>query len=136
MAMDLIPGMTATASALDAHKVRMEAIAQNIANAKTTRGPDGQPYQRQLVVFESELDKATGIEGVKVSGVERDDRLGPMVYNPGHPHADARGMLRMPNVRMSEEMVDMIQASRAYEANLSAAKTARQMAQRALDIGR
>lgn len=136
MAMDIIPGMGATASALDAHKVRMEAIAQNIANAQTTRGPDGKPYQRQLVTFETELDKATGVQGVRVASVERDDRAGSVVYKPGHPHADGEGMVRMPNVKMSEEMVDMIQASRAYEANLSVGKTARQMAQRALEMGR
>lgn len=133
--MDLIPGMQATASALEAHKARLEAITQNIANANTTRGPDGLPYQRQVVSFASVMD-STGTPGVVISGVGTDKTPGPMVHNPSHPHADAKGMVRMPNVSMSVEMVDMLMASRAYEANLSAAKTARQMAERALEIGR
>jgi flagellar basal-body rod protein FlgC len=133
--MDIIPGLHQTASALNANKVRLEAIAQNIANAQTTRGPDGLPYQRQIVSFAAVLDKA-GQYGVQVSGVDKDTTPGPMVHNPSHPHADASGMVQMPNVRMSVEMVDMISASRAYEANLSVAKTARQMATKALEIGR
>lgn len=133
--MDLIPGMTATSSALDAQKVRLEAIAQNLANANTTRGPDGLPYQRQLVSFAAEVDRL-GNTTVRVSDVKTDPRPGPTVYNPAHPHADPNGMVRMPNVSMSLEMVDMLSASRAYEANLNAAKTAREMAKQALEIGR
>ncbi|MEX0322920.1 MAG: flagellar basal body rod protein FlgC [Puniceicoccaceae bacterium] len=133
--MDLIPGMQATASALEAHKTRLEAITQNIANANTTRGPDGLPYQRQVVSFASVMD-ANGPQGVVISGVGVDNTPGQVIHNPSHPHADANGMVRMPNVSMSVEMVDMLMASRAYEANLSAAKTARQMAERALEIGR
>lgn len=133
--MQIIPGIHLTASALDAHKVHLEAIAQNIANAQTTRGPDGLPYQRQMVSFKSVLDKA-GHHGVRVASIVRDTNPGPVVYNPSHPHADAEGMVRMPNVAMSLEMVDMIAASRAYEANLSVAKTAKTMAARALEIGR
>jgi len=133
--MDLIPGIQSTASALDAHKVRLEAISQNIANATTTRGPDGKPYQRQLVSFATLLDKA-GNHSVRVSTVGVDPRPGPVVYNPGHPDANESGMVTMPNVSMSVEMVDMMMASRAYEANLNAAKTAREMALQALEIGR
>lgn len=133
--MDLIPGIQSTASALDAHKVHLEAIAQNLANAHTTQGPDGKPYQRQLVSFSTMLDQY-GNRGVTVSEISTDPRPGPTVHNPGHPHAGPGGMVRMPNVSTSVEMVDMISASRAYEANLTAAKTARQMAERALEIGR
>ena len=133
--MDMIPGVAATASALDAHRIRLEAISQNIANANTTSGPDGTPYQRQVVSFSSIMD-ADGVHGVQVSDVVRDATPGQVVYNPGHPHADGKGMVQMPNVRMSLEMVDMMMASRAYEANLTVAKTARQMAQQALEIGR
>lgn len=133
--MDLIPALNQTASALEANKVRLEAIAQNIANAQTTRGPDGGPYKRQMVSFAAVLDEV-GNYGVKVSSLSRDITPGPLVHNPAHPHADAKGMVQMPNVQMSTEMVDMIAASRAYEANLSVAKTARQMATRALEIGR
>ncbi|MBC2595004.1 flagellar basal body rod protein FlgC [Ruficoccus amylovorans] len=133
--MNLIPGSSATASALQAHTVRLETIAQNIANADTTRGPDGKPYQRQMVSFESELD-AFGQTCVKIAGVESDRSPGTLVSNPGHPHADENGMVQMPNVHPSIEMVDMIAASRAYEANLSVAKTAHQMALKTLEIGR
>lgn len=133
--MEIIPGLNLTASALDAHKVRLEAIAQNIANANTTRGPDGEAYKRQLVSFASVLDNQ-GRHGVRVSGLHQDTTPGPSVYNPAHPHANEEGMVQMPNVVMSLEMVDMISASRAYEANLTAAKTARQMATKALEIGR
>ncbi len=133
--MDLIPGIQQTASALELNKQRLEVIAQNIANAHTTRGPDGGPYQRQMVSFEAALDKAKNY-GVQITELTKDLTPGPEVYNPSHPHADENGLVKMPNVSMSMEMVDMIAASRAYEANLSVAKTSRQMAQRALEIGR
>lgn len=133
--MDLIPGIQQTASALEVNKLRLEVIAQNIANAQTTRGPDGGPYQRQVVSFEAVLNDLKNY-GVKISDISKDLTPGPEIYNPTHPHADANGFVHMPNVTMSTEMVDMISASRAYEANLSVAKTSRQMAQRALEIGR
>ena len=133
--MDLIPGIQQTASALEVNKQRLEVIAQNIANAHTTRGPSGGPYQRQVLSFEAVLQKANQY-GVQVSQLSEDPNPGPSVYNPSHPHADDKGMVRMPNVSMSMEMVDMIAASRAYEANLSVAKTSRHMAERALEIGR
>lgn len=133
--MDLIPGIQQTASALEVNKQRLEVIAQNIANAHTTLGPSGGPYQRQVVSFEAVLDKAKNY-GVQISELSKDLTPGPEIYNPTHPHADENGIVRMPNVSMSMEMVDMIAASRAYEANLSVAKTSRQMAQRALEIGR
>ncbi len=132
--MDIIPGLSQTASALDANKLRLELIAQNIANAQTTRGPDGGPYQRQGVSF-STVMKGLNQTGVEVDQIFTDQRLGPAVYNPSHPHANADGMVRMPNVQMAAEMVDMIAASRAYQANLSASKISREMAQSALRIG-
>lgn len=133
--MNIIPGMNATASALDAQKIRLEAVAQNIANASTTRGPDGQPYARQMVSFSAVMDNI-GRSAVRVDGISKDESPGDLIFNPAHPHANEEGMVRMPNVKMSVEMVDMISASRAYEANLSVAKTARQMASKALEIGR
>lgn len=133
--MDLILGNGITADSLNAHKIRLETIAQNIANASTTRGANGKPYQRQLVAFSEYLDQA-GMSGVRASEVMTDSKPGKSIYDPGHPHANADGMVQMPNVEMTLEMVDMITASRAYEANLSAAKTARMMAQKALEIGR
>jgi len=135
----LIPGIDASASALEAEKLRMEIIAQNIANAQVTRGPNGEPYQRKMVVFEAALQHAMGngkAGGVQVSGVEVDRRPGLEVYQPEHPHADENGMLRLPNVEMSREMVDLLVSSRAYEANLVAVRTSREMAQRTLSIGK
>lgn len=133
--MDIIPGLSQTASALDANKQRLEVVAQNIANAQTTRGPDGGPYQRQGISFASVL-QGVNQSGVEVDRVFTDERPGPTVYNPSHPHANDEGMVRMPNVKMAVEMVDMIAASRAYQANLSASKISREMAQSALRIGR
>jgi flagellar basal-body rod protein FlgC len=138
--MDILPSVEVTGGALSAEKVRLDIIAQNIANAQTTRGPDGLPYQRRIVSFETELasaaDGSNSITGVKVGSITVDPTLGPLVHNPSHPHADANGMVRMPNVNTTREMVDLITASRAYEANLSVVRTARQLAEQALRIGR
>jgi flagellar basal-body rod protein FlgC len=132
--MDIIPGLSQTASALDANKERLEIIAQNIANAQTTAGPDGGPYQRRGISFASVL-QGVNKTGVEVNEVFTDRRPGPTIYNPSHPHANEEGMVQMPNVQMAVEMVDMIAASRAYQANLSASAIAREMAQGALRIG-
>lgn len=133
--MDFIPGIGATASGLDAQRVRLEAIAQNLANINTTKTASGGAYQRQVVSFVQELDRA-GNMGVRVDSVTSDKSEGVSRYEPSHPHADEKGMLQMPNVSLSHEMVDMLSASRAYEANLSVAKTSRSLAQKALEIGR
>jgi flagellar basal-body rod protein FlgC len=135
--MNLIPSVDVTASALSAEKVRLDVVSQNIANAHTTRGPDGEPYSRKVVSFEAEMARAggQGSKGVRVGQVTEDKSLGPLVYNPSHPDADSSGMVRMPNVNLAMEMVDLMTASRSYEANLSVVRTARQMAQKALKIG-
>lgn len=139
--MNLLPGLNATASALDAERMRLNVVAENIANAFTTKTPEGGPYQRKIVSFESVLsshtgmDKGTATTSVKVSGVKADQTPGKMVYNPEHPDADENGMVLMPNVESSREMVDLIVSSRAYEANLQVARTARQLAKTALTIG-
>jgi flagellar basal-body rod protein FlgC len=140
--MHILPAIDVTSDALNAEKVRLEVIGQNIANAQTTRGPGGVPYQRKVVTFETELRNAGVTEGgrprqgLHVSAITADPTAGQRIFSPGHPHADANGMVQMPNVNLATEMVDMITASRAYEANLSVVRTARQMAQRALAIGR
>ena len=137
--MNLISGIDVTSGALAAQKTRLDVVAQNIANAQTTRTPEGGPYQRQIVSFENELVRQAGgasLQTVHVSGVTADRSLGQMVYNPQHPDAGPDGMVRMPNVNLAYEMVDLITASRAYEANLSVAKNARQMAMKALEIGK
>lgn len=139
MAMNLIPGIQATSSALSAEKIRLDMVAQNIANANTTQDINGEVYKRKEVVFESDLRRAengTVYKGVKVAEIRDDDSPGKKIYRPGHPHADERGMVQMPNVEVTKEMVDLITASRSYEANLTVVRTARQMAQQALRIGR
>ncbi len=140
--MNLLPAISVTTDALDAEKVRLEVIGQNIANAQTTRGPDGKPYQRKVVTFETQLRHEIGangqptVEGLRVASITADPTPGQRIHNPGHPHADANGMVQMPNVSLPQEMVDLITASRAYEANLSVVRTSRQMALRAMQIGK
>jgi flagellar basal-body rod protein FlgC len=136
--MNFISGIQATAGALNAEQVRMDIVAQNLANAHTTKDTDGNAYKRKVVSFETVMTGAgNGERGVRVSGIKPDEiTQGDLVYNPGHPHANAQGMLQMPNVKLAIEMVDMMSASRAYEANLSVAKNARMMATKALAIGR
>jgi flagellar basal-body rod protein FlgC len=138
--MNLISGIDISAGALNAQKTRLDIVAQNIANAQTTRGPNGAPYQRQIVSFESELVRRTGsgpsLQSVRVAAISADQTTGQQVYNPQHPDAGPDGLVTMPNVNMSFEMVDLITASRAYEANLAVVKNAKQMAMKALDIGK
>jgi flagellar basal-body rod protein FlgC len=140
---DLLPGIRSTSSALQAERVRMEVIAQNIAQANTTHDLDGKPYQREQVVFESVLNQQQGSGipgsaglGVQVARIEKDPRPARLIFNPGHPDADASGMVAMPNVSIHEEMADLITSSRAYEANLAVAKNARAMAVQTLSIGK
>jgi flagellar basal-body rod protein FlgC len=140
--MNILPAISVTADALTAEKTRLEIIGQNIANAQTTRGPDGLPYQRKVVTFETQLREAVGldgrpsVEGIRVASITSDPTPGQRIHNPGHPHADASGMVQLPNVSLPQEMVDLITASRAYEANLAVVRTSRQMAMRALQIGK
>lgn len=139
--MNLISGIDVTSGALNAQKTRLDIVAQNIANAQTTRTASGVPYQRQIVSFESELMRRTGANGaslhtVRVASISADRTPGQQVYNPQHPDAGADGLVTMPNVNLSYEMVDLITASRAYEANLSVVKNARQMALQCLQIGK
>lgn len=132
--MNLISGINQTSSALNAEKIRMDLVAENIANAQTTHDIDGGPYQRKVVSFESVLE-ATG-KGVRVSKVSTDRSPGETVYNPNHPDANKDGMLQMPNVNIATEMVDLMSSSRAYEANLAVVRNAKQIAMKALSIGR
>jgi flagellar basal-body rod protein FlgC len=140
---NLISGIDSTASALNAERIRMDVVSENIANANTTRGIDGKPYQRQQVIFESVLraqqnSDATGAgpQSVTVARIEKDGRPARMVYNPTHPDANPQGMVAMPAINIHEEMVDMIAISRAFEANLAVVKNARAMAMQALSIGK
>jgi flagellar basal-body rod protein FlgC len=137
--MNLIAGIDITSGALAAQKMRLDIVAQNIANAQTTRTADGTPYKRQIVSFESELVKRTGgssLTTVRVAGVTDDRSPGQAVFNPQHPDAGPDGTVNMPNVNLSYEMVDLITASRAYEANLSVVKSARNLAHKTFEIGK
>jgi flagellar basal-body rod protein FlgC len=136
----LIPSIQSTRSALNAEQTRVEIVSQNLANANVTRGSDGQPYKRKLVVFESLVNNAgTSSEGgstVRVSRIESDKRPFREVFKPDHPDADGRGFVRFPNVNVHEEMVDLIASSRAFEANVAVVKNARHLAQQAMSIGK
>ena len=138
-----------SSSALTAERFRMNIISNNIANANTTRTPEGGPYRRQLPVFEAREatfsdmleSEMTGKhepvgKGVRVVGVVEDETPFKTVYDPGHPDADKNGYVKMPNVDVVKEMVDLISASRAYEANLSLIDTTKSLVQRALSIGK
>ncbi|MBI5688846.1 MAG: flagellar basal body rod protein FlgC [Verrucomicrobia bacterium] len=138
--MNLIAGIDITSGALSASKTRLDIVAQNIANAQTTRTPNGGPYQRQIVSFETELIRRVSggpaLQSVKIGAISNDRSPGQQVFNPQHPDATADGLVTMPNVNLSYEMVDLITASRTYEANLSVVKNARQMAMKAIEIGK
>ena len=152
------------ATGLTADRMRMDVAANNIANAETTRTPEGGPYRRQMVVFEprggeqapfqlpaairqlmgddtnADTAQAGGQsgagQGVHVVAVVADPSPGHMVYEPGHPDANAQGYVAMPNVNTVEEMANMISAQRSYEANVTAMNAAKAMAQKSLEIGR
>ena len=136
--MNVLSATAITASALEAEKMRVDITSQNIANAHTTQGLDGKPYQRRVVAFESVLNQEMGqnMQGVRISDIKQDQSPGEVIYNPEHPHADEEGNVQMPNVNIAYEMVDMVTASRSYEANLAVVRNARQMANQALAIGR
>jgi flagellar basal-body rod protein FlgC len=138
----ILTGVQNSAAALSAEQTRLDVISENIANANTTRGVDGKPYQRQLVVFESALQQAMNSDGtvqmppIQVARIEKDNSPPIKVYEPGNPDADANGMVSTPNINVSEEMADLISASRTYEANLAVIKNARAMAMETLSIGK
>jgi len=119
----------------------MDTIANNLANVNTTRTARGGPYRRQMVVFEERLAQAMGRgrpqgAGVRVSRIVEDDDPPRLEYNPNHPDANEQGYVELPNINVVTEMVDMISASRAYEANLAALNAAKAMALKALEIGK
>ena len=131
----LFSALETSATGLRAQRVRMNVISNNIANANTTRGPDGTCYKRQEVIFATILRGALAGRGVRVAGVVDDNGEPIKIFNPDHPDAKD-GYVLMPNVSVVEEMVDMISAERSYEANVMALKAARGMALKALEIGR
>ncbi|SFB22198.1 flagellar basal-body rod protein FlgC [Collimonas sp. OK607] len=126
-------------SAMSAQSQRMNVTASNLANADSVSGPDGQPYRAKQVVFAvaagDQQDGSAAVGGVQVTGVVEDQSPLRMVYNPKHPLADASGYVTMPNVNVVEEMVNMISASRSYQANVEVLNTAKTMMLKTLTIG-
>ncbi len=140
MAVDFFAAMEVSASGLSAERTRMNVAASNLANAQTTQAAGGGPYKRRDVVMRSvELptaDPNAPVNGVEVAQITQDANPPRLEYDPGHPNADAKGYVAYPNINPVEEMVDMITASRAYEAGVTSMSTAVNMAERALGIGR
>jgi flagellar basal-body rod protein FlgC len=142
-------------TALSAQRLRLDLIANNIANAETTRTAEGGAYKRQDVVFQTQgkqsflptlvlanqkqdaiLNSQNGLGGVQVASIITDQAAGARIYDPTHPDADKEGFVTYPNVNLVVEMTNMMSATRSYEANLSMIDAAKRMAQRALEIGR
>jgi flagellar basal-body rod protein FlgC len=136
----LLSAINASASALDAQRTRMEVAVSNLANAESTRGADGQPYRRREVVLETQTFEVPGAgalaSGVRVAAVVEDPSAFRRRYEPSHPDADADGFVAVPNVDVPEEMVDMLGAARAYQANLQAIGLIRDTVQRALELAK
>jgi flagellar basal-body rod protein FlgC len=131
----------ASASALNVERARVEVAVSNLANAESTRGPNGEPYRRRDVVIETDRGDGFGSAlghavGVKVSAIVEDKTPFRRVYDPSHQDADADGNVALPNVDNHQEMLDLVSASRAYQANLTAINVIRDMLQKALDLGR
>jgi flagellar basal-body rod protein FlgC len=134
--------MEVAASGLTAERGRMNVIASNLANAHTTKGADGAPYKRLDPVFASEQISPgssdpvlRSVYGVSLAGVRADTAPGQMVYDPGHPDANAQGYVEYPNVNVVTEMVNLMAASRAYEAGVTSIETIKAMAKAAIKIG-
>ena len=147
--MSMFGGLEISASGLTAERLRMDVAAENLANAQTTRGADGGPYRRKSVVlqeagsgFGAQLSTAMGrgagrgasAGGVEVAGISEDQAPARQIYDPGHPDANAQGYVSMPNVDTVAEMVDLITASRGYEANVTAMQASKQMFTKTLEL--
>lgn len=144
--MKMFDTFSISASGLTAERLRIDTIASNIANSTTTRTEDGGPYQRKVAVFKENLEKEISAlsgqsqivsKGVKVDSIIDDTKTAfKLVYDPSHPDAKEDGYVEMPNVDILNEMVDMIAATRAYEANVTAINAGKSMFLKALEIGR
>ena len=144
--MSFLSSMGISASALTATRLRMDVITENVANINTTRTENGDPYRRKFVVFQERANdrsfasffnrarKAPG--GVRVIHIGKDMSEFKLDYDPAHPDADENGYVRLPNVEVVQEMVDMMAAFRAYEANVTALNVFKDMATKTLEIGR
>lgn len=142
--MDIFTSFDISASALKANKIRLDTISSNLANVETTSTPEGGPYKKKSVYFQStpvtfkdhlrqNIDNS--LQGVEVSNILQDEDPPKLVYQPSHPDARDDGYVEMPNVNVIEEMVDMMNATRSYEANTTVIQSAKRMAMKALEIG-
>lgn len=143
--MDILNTFQINGSALRAQSQRLNTISSNLANVETTSTPEGGPYKKKSVYFQSaplnfkeELDgkMRNSMQGVEVTKIIEDNRPPRKVYNPSHPDAKEDGYVEMPNISVLEEMVDMMSATRSYQANVTTIKMAKRMALKALEIGR
>lgn len=146
--MSIFNSMNTSASGLTAQRLRLDVISNNIANVNTTRTEEGGPYRRERVIFQERMDEKSfhgallkalqtpKPAGVKVLALEKDDSPLKPVYDPNHPDADETGYVMMPNVNIVTEMVDMISATRSYEANITAINSAKSMISKALEISK
>ncbi len=146
--MSFFKSINISATGLTAERLRMDIISKNIANVNTTRTSSGTPYKRQIPIFKEKENidftsvlnnaiskKSTG-DGVEVVSIKEDNSPFKKVYNPGHPDANEEGYVLMPNVDIVTEMINLISASRAYEANVTSLNSTKNMAMKALEIGR
>jgi flagellar basal-body rod protein FlgC len=133
--MNFFDALHTSSTGLSAQRLRMNLISKNLANVNTTRTADGGPYRRQEAFFAARPD-GDSFHSVLQAQIVEDTRPPDIKYDPQHPDADAQGYVQFPNINMVEEMVNMISASRSYEANVSAIRTTREMASKALEIGR
>lgn len=144
--MSFLSSLNISATGMTAQRLRLDVAAENITNVETTRTEDGTPYRRKLVVLESKDDfrtvlnkamgKTTSNGGVEATAIVDDATELKAVYNPEHPDADDQGYVRMPNVDVVQETTDAMAATRSYEANITAFNAVKQMAQKALEIGK
>ena len=135
--MNAFKTMQISATGLSAERLRMDTITSNMANASTTRSADGSgPYVRRIAVFQEALDANKEMAGVKAVKIEKDNSPLRREYNPSHPDADENGYVTYSNVNTVTEMTDMIDASRAYEANITAFNAAKSMAMKGLEVGK
>jgi len=132
--MPIVKGFDILASGMSAQRTRLNAVSSNLANSETTRTADGGAYQRKVPIFEAIGDNGEEA-GVRVASIDNDPMPGPLVYQPGHPHANEEGYVQMPNVNVVEEMVNMISASRAYQNNVEILSTTKSLLEKTLQLG-
>ncbi|WP_321533209.1 flagellar basal body rod protein FlgC [uncultured Desulfuromonas sp.] len=143
--MDIFTSLNISSSALKAQRIRLDTISSNMANAETTRTPEGGPYRRKMVVFEPaqvsfadhlSAKEKSALNGVQVSQIVTEDSEPRLIFDPSHPDANDQGYVALPNIDLLKETTDMMLATRAYEANITTIKSAKRMALKALEIGK